>query len=75
MQTNQGEQNQHSRGAKVTNFNPKLLEIRRQIRAPVARLFEAFTSAKALKAWWWPNGLHADRIDSISARVASTSSI
>ena len=29
----------------------------------IARLFEAFASAEALKAWWWPNGLHADRID------------
>jgi uncharacterized protein YndB with AHSA1/START domain len=39
------------------------LEIRREFQVPVARLFEAFASAEALKAWWWPNGLHADRID------------
>ena len=42
---------------------PKLLEIRREFQVPVARLFEAFATAEALKAWWWPNGLHADRID------------
>ena len=42
---------------------PKLLEIRREFQVPVARLFEAFATAEALKSWWWPNGLHADRID------------
>ena len=42
---------------------PKLLEIRREFQVPVAHLFDAFTTAEALKAWWWPNGLHADRID------------
>jgi len=62
MQTSQLEQNQHSIG-EGSALNPKLLEVRRQFQAPVARLFEAFTSAEALKAWWWPNGLHADRID------------
>ena len=43
--------------------SPKLLQIRRECQVPVARLFEAFASAEALKAWWWPKGLHADRID------------
>lgn len=42
---------------------PNLLEIRRQFSTPVATLFQAFASAEALKAWWWPDGLHADRID------------
>ena len=42
---------------------PKLLEIRREFHVPVARLFAAFATAEDLKAWWWPNGLHADRID------------
>ena len=42
---------------------PKLLKIRREFQVPVARLFRAFATAEALKAWWWPNGLHADRID------------
>lgn len=42
---------------------PKLLEIRREFQVPVARLFEAFASAEALKVWWWPNGLHADPMD------------
>lgn len=43
--------------------SPKLLEIRRDFQVPVVRLFEAFASAEALKGWWWPDGLHADRID------------
>ncbi len=42
---------------------PRVLEIRREFQVPVAHLFKAFTTAEALKAWWWPNGLHADRID------------
>jgi len=42
---------------------PKLLEIRREFQVPVARLFDAFATAEALKAWWWPKGLRADRID------------
>jgi len=62
MQISQEERNQHSIG-EGSDLNPNLLEIRRQFQAPVARLFGAFTSAEALKAWWWPNGLHADRID------------
>jgi uncharacterized protein YndB with AHSA1/START domain len=62
VQTNQMEQDQHSMG-EASDLNPKPLEIRRKFQARVARLFEAFRSAEALKAWWWPNGLHADRID------------
>jgi uncharacterized protein YndB with AHSA1/START domain len=62
MQISQEERNQHSIG-EGSDLNPRLLEIRRPFQAPVERLFEAFTSAEALKAWWWPNGLHADRID------------
>lgn len=62
MQTKQEKRNQPSiaEGAAPA---AKLLEIRREFQVPVARLFEAFASAEALKAWWWPNGLHADRID------------
>ena len=62
MQTKQEKRNQSSTAESLAP-SPKLLEIRREFQVPVARLFEAFTSAEALKAWWWPNGLHADRID------------
>lgn len=62
MQTKQEKQNQPSiyEGSAP---EPRLLEIRRGFQVPVARLFDAFTTTEALKAWWWPNGLHADRID------------
>jgi len=59
MQTKQQKQNQPE-GSVPT---PKLLEIRREFQATKVDLFQAFASAEALKAWWWPDGLHADRID------------
>jgi uncharacterized protein YndB with AHSA1/START domain len=62
MQTKLEKRNQPSI-AEGSASSPELLEIRRQFQASVARLFEAFASAEALKAWWWPNGLRADRID------------
>src|ERR1700754_1570851 len=62
MQTKQEKKIQPSI-AESSAPSPELLEIRREFQVPVARLFEAFASAEALKAWWWPNGLHADRID------------
>lgn len=62
MQTKQEKRNQPSI-AEGSAPSPKLLEIRREFPVPVLRLFQAFASAEALKAWWWPNGLHADRID------------
>jgi uncharacterized protein YndB with AHSA1/START domain len=37
--------------------------IKREFDVPVARLFEAFKTAEALKVWWWPKGLYSDRID------------
>ncbi len=62
MQTKQEKRKQRSieEGSAASS---NLLEIRRDFQVPVARLFEAFSSGAALKAWWWPNGLHADRID------------
>lgn len=60
MQT-QKERNQSSI-AEGSIPSPRLLEIRREFQVPVERLFEAFASAEALKVWWWPNGLHADRV-------------
>ena len=62
MQTKQEKRNRPSI-PKDSPPQPKLLEIRREFQVPVARLFEAFATAEALKSWWWPNGLHADRID------------
>ena len=62
MQTKPEKRNQGS-VAEGSTPSPKLLEIRREFQVPVARLFAAFASAEALKAWWWPDGLHADRVD------------
>jgi uncharacterized protein YndB with AHSA1/START domain len=62
VQTKQEKRNQTSiPEGSVTQ--PKLLEIRRQFQVPVARLFKAFTTAEAIKAWWWPKGLQADRVE------------
>ena len=62
MEIKPEERNQPSR-AEGSAPSPEPLEIQRQFRVPVTRLFRAFASAEALKAWWWPNGLRADRID------------
>jgi uncharacterized protein YndB with AHSA1/START domain len=35
----------------------------REFNVPVNQLFEAFKSPEAMKAWWWPNTLYADRVD------------
>ena len=40
-----------------------LLVIKREFNVPIDQLFEAFTTSEALKIWWWPKGLHSDRID------------
>ena len=62
MQDKQQKQNQPSLTLEsALSYEP--LEIRREFQVPVARLFEAFASAEALKAWWRPNGLHANRVD------------
>ncbi|AHZ86573.1 SRPBCC family protein [Bdellovibrio bacteriovorus] len=41
----------------------KLLVIDRQFDVPLEKLFAAFSSAEALKRWWWPEGIYADHID------------
>lgn len=41
----------------------KLLVIDRQFEVPIEKLFAAFSSAEALKRWWWPDGIYADHID------------
>lgn len=39
------------------------LKIERTFNAPVEQVFEAFKTAEALKAWWWPKGLYADHVE------------
>jgi uncharacterized protein YndB with AHSA1/START domain len=46
-----------------------LLEMERTFDVSVGKLFEAFKTSEALKVWWWPKGLHSDRID-LDFRVA-----
>ncbi|QLY26693.1 SRPBCC domain-containing protein [Bdellovibrio sp. KM01] len=41
----------------------RLLMLDRAFDVPVAELFKAFSTSEALKAWWWPQGLYADRVD------------
>lgn len=53
MQTTQEETNQ---------YRSIPLEIEREFNVPVAKLFEAFTTAEAIKAWWWPKGLYSDEV-------------
>ena len=60
MQTSQSKSNQPKTH---NNLQFKAIEIRREFNFPVARLFEAFKTSQALKAWWWPKAFHADRVD------------
>lgn len=55
-------ENEHSEHKRSTPQS-KLLVIDREFEVPVGRLFDAFTNPEALKSWWWPQGLHSDRID------------
>jgi uncharacterized protein YndB with AHSA1/START domain len=48
---------------KASTTQSRLLEIKREFKVPVRRLFEAFKTAEALKTWWWPNNIYADHID------------
>jgi uncharacterized protein YndB with AHSA1/START domain len=62
MQTSQ-EKNIHKTAHLKSTPQARLLKVEHKYSVPVTRLFEAFKSAEALKAWWWPEGLHADRVD------------
>lgn len=62
MQTSQQTSNSPS-VHKHSTPQSRLLTIDRQFSAPVEKLFKAFTSADALKTWWWPKGLYSDRVD------------
>ncbi|MFM6928301.1 MAG: SRPBCC family protein [Bdellovibrio sp.] len=41
----------------------KLLKIERKFNVPVDQLFNAFTTSESIKAWWWPQGLYADKAE------------
>lgn len=62
MQTSQ-EKNIQSSKHKSSTPQSKLLEVKREFNVPVDQLFAAFTTADALKSWWWPKGLYSDRVD------------
>ncbi|MES3039259.1 MAG: SRPBCC domain-containing protein [Bdellovibrionota bacterium] len=62
MQSTQGKDTQ-SQAHKNSTPQSKLLEIKREFNVPVEKLFQAFTNSEALKIWWWPKGLYADRVD------------
>jgi uncharacterized protein YndB with AHSA1/START domain len=62
MQTSQEKKSQSSLH-KNSSPQSKLLEVQREFNVPVEQLFKAFTKANAMKAWWWPQGLHSDHID------------
>lgn len=48
---------------KNSTSSSKLLEIKRDYNVPLNLLFTVFTNAEALKKWWWPKGLHTDRVE------------
>lgn len=62
MQTTQ-DKNRQSGAHKNSTPQSRLLEIDREFDVPVSRLFEAFKTSEALKIWWWPKELYADRVD------------
>ncbi|QDK44982.1 hypothetical protein DOM22_07295 [Bdellovibrio sp. ZAP7] len=62
MQTSQQKSNFPS-VHKHSTPQSQLLTLDRAFDVPVEELFKAFTSSEALKAWWWPQGLYADRVD------------
>ena len=61
MQTSQ-EKNK-SVSHKNSTSRADLLEIDRTFHVPVERLFAAFSSAEAIKAWWWPKDLFTDHVE------------
>lgn len=62
MQISQEQKNQ-SAAHKVSTPQSDLLEIKRDFNNSVDELFKAFTTAEALKMWWWPKHIHADHIE------------
>lgn len=56
-------QDKSSESYKHSTPQSQLLEMQREFAVPVERLFAAFKTPEALKAWWWPNGMYSDKID------------
>lgn len=48
---------------KNSTLQSPLLEIDRVFDAPVEKVFEAFKTSEAIKAWWWPNNLRAEKAE------------
>ena len=66
MQPKQGKNNSAKRqdhSHKSSSSYSRFLHIEREFKVPVDQLFNAFKSANAIKTWWWPNGLHAEKVD------------
>ncbi len=55
----------HHASVSHKNSNPhsRLLEIERKFYVPVEKLFQAFSTSDAIKAWWWPKELYTDKVD------------
>ncbi|MDG0816493.1 SRPBCC family protein [Bdellovibrio svalbardensis] len=62
MQTST-EKSTHSTVHKNSTSQSPLIEMEHSFNVPVDQLFKAFKTSDALKAWWWPKGLYADRVD------------
>jgi len=62
MQTSHDSQKQQGVHKNSTSQS-KLLELERQFNVPVEELYQAFTTSEAIKIWWWPKDLYADRVD------------
>jgi uncharacterized protein YndB with AHSA1/START domain len=62
MQAEQDMSSQSSMG-RDSHSQSKPVAIQRNFRAPVEHLFSAFKTSDAIKAWWWPKDLYADRVD------------
>jgi uncharacterized protein YndB with AHSA1/START domain len=48
---------------KASTPQSRLLEIHRDMRVSVQELFQAFKTADAIKAWWWPRNIYADHVE------------
>jgi uncharacterized protein YndB with AHSA1/START domain len=48
---------------KDSSTQSQLLVVTRDFQVSVKDLFNAFTNSDAIKQWWWPNGLHTERVD------------
>lgn len=48
---------------KASTKTSPLLLINRRFNAPIEKLFAAFTEAEAIKKWWWPENLYADKVE------------